>query len=232
MLQGADPARGDHLEARGAGHGLQGGQVRPAQHAVSGDIRIYYTLYTRAAQGAGDIQGLEFAHFLPAAYSHEAVPGIQPHHDPFRAETRDRLSGEPRIGQHRGAQDHPAHSERQNALNVLQAADAAAKLHRGAALHRPDDTFHSGEVFRLALESAVQVNHVDKPGPGPGETLGRNGGIIEIFGALALFTLAQPHRAPVHQVDGGQDSHRHGQSSHISAKFFSIRRPASWLFSG
>src|SRR5690606_31897968 len=83
------------------------------------------------------------------------------------------------------------------------------------------------ERQRGFAERSVQVDDVEPRRASRPPALRCGDGIVAVDGLLRRVTVAQPHHAPVPQVNGR--IHDHGA---ISRKLRRMRWPTAWLFSG
>ena len=90
------------------------------------------------------------------------------------------------------------------------------------------------EVLRLAVARAVQVDHVQRLGPGLHEAAGRLQRVVRVHGLAVEVALLEAHRPPVADVDRGQEDHaaRLSAPAQIPAKLRSTRSPFAPDFSG
>ncbi len=139
-----------------------------------------------------------------------------------------------RVGEGRRADDHPPGARRERLLDGLGAAQAAAVLHRHAALG--GDPRELGDVHGPALFGAVEVDDVEHLGPGvhPRHRCRQRIGLVDLAGVEV--PPDEPHGVALEDVDRRVEPHR-GTGARPAArqdvaKLASIRRPAADDFSG
>ena len=119
----------------------------------------------------------------------------------------------------------------QPGVDLRPRADAAAELHRRIGGFQ--DRLDRRAVHRLALEGAVQVNHVKMGEAGLAEGFGLRRRAVGEDGRLVHLAAQEAHALAVFQVDGGVEGKGHActQGAHCR-KLERILRPVFWLFSG
>jgi hypothetical protein len=129
-----------------------------------------------------------------------------------------------------GAEDDAGEPLFQPGLDMRERADAAAELHR--AHRRFQDRLDRGAIDGLALEGAVQVDHMQPFEALVLEGFRLGGGIGVVDGRLVHLALDEAHALAVFQVDGGKQDHFGVQGAHCR-KLERIRaRRASGSFPG
>ncbi len=174
----------------------------------------------------------ERQHLSPPVHRHPSVDGVHADQDAVRPPSARSLQG-PRIERRGRPENGPPRPRAERGLESRQVAQAAPYLHgngRHRLHHRAD---HLGVPGR-AVKGAVQVHHVEPPGPALRPATGHGHGVIAEDRRGVGPALHQPDAAATLKVDRRDDDHACAvaPSPASRAKFASSRSPQPWLFSG
>ena len=116
-----------------------------------------------SAKRRAKFDGGDVGRFGPAFDRDAPAARIDADHDAARKAPAG-LAHQLRIAQRHGAEDDAADAVREPGLDLRQAADAAAELHRNG--HGLEDRLDGRAIHRLAGEGAVEIDEMQ-----PGEAL-------------------------------------------------------------
>ena len=204
LVKGADSAGGDDGPAEGLGKGAGALYGWAFEGAVAGDVGEDYGAELHWFELRGQLQGGDFCGFNPAAHGDAAVASVDAGGDAageFFAE-----GGEPG-GRFEGlgADDDAVYAGVEVSEDGVALADAAADLDGEAGF--ADDGGDDVEVFRGAVEGAVEVNDMEVLGAEVAPFSSHGDGVFGEDGFLVGRAAQEADATSVFEVNGGEDEH-------------------------
>ena len=178
-----------------------------------------------------EAHGRRARRFGPALHLHETVARVDAHGQFVAVFLRQRRQFV-RALQRARAEDGAAHAAGQQRIDVRVRPQPPAAFDGDARRGRhPADHV---EMDRVALERAIEIHHVEPRRALRRPSAGLRGRIVAIHRRVVRAPLAQAHALAaleIHRRQNRECVHR-SYSRLQSTKFFSMRKPACWLFSG
>src|SRR2546430_3060437 len=212
VLQAVDAAAGDDGNLQLAGE-LDGGlDVDAGQHAVAADVGVDDRFDAVILELLGQIENVVTAHLGPAVGRNLAFARVQADDDV----SRERVAGvvqESGILHRRGPDDHVGNAVVEIALDGVEVADSAAKLHGDLFADHADDLADRELVLGLPRERAVEIDDVQTLCAQLKPVLRHRRRILREYGCRLHFALLQAHAMTVLDVDRGNDLHGGGRAT-------------------